>query len=119
MLIFLYFVDLECNLVPFFFLTVCSTTLWLGHLSKLVTEDALSNTFGNYGKIVSIKLIPPRGCDFGCMNRRQDADKALRNLKHVKLHSKAITVSYVYITIFYINVNKEKYFTLKIILFIK
>lgn len=72
---------------------VCSTTLWIGHLSKLVTEEELSNTFGNYGEIVSINLIPPRGCAFVCMNRRQDADKALRNLKHVKLHSKAITVS--------------------------
>nr|XP_014286010.1 uncharacterized protein LOC106686920 isoform X3 [Halyomorpha halys] len=75
-------------------LAVCSTTLWIGHLSKLVTEEELSNTFGNYGEIVSINLIPPRGCAFVCMNRRQDADKALRNLKHVKLHSKAITIAW-------------------------
>ena len=56
-------------------LTVCSTTLWVGHLSKLVQQDDLSDTFGTYGEIVSIDLIPPRGCAFVCMNRRMDANR--------------------------------------------
>jgi hypothetical protein len=69
-------------------MTVCSTTLWVGHLSKLVQEDDLSDNFGTYGEvsslpvpslsfiscqIVSIDLITPRGCAFVCMNRRMDA----------------------------------------------
>ena len=33
------------------FLTVCSTTLWVGHLSKLVQQDDLSDTFGTYGEV--------------------------------------------------------------------
>ena len=32
-------------------LTVCSTTLWVGHLSKLVQQDDLSDTFGTYGEV--------------------------------------------------------------------
>lgn len=76
----------------FFFFSVCSTTLWIGHLSKLVQQEELSDTFGEFGDIVSINLIPPRGCAFICMNRRQDASKALQQLKHFKLQGKAITV---------------------------
>lgn len=72
--------------------TVCSTTLWVGHLSKLVSQEELSDTFGEFGEIDSINLIPPRGCGFICMNRRQDAYKAHQQLKHSKLGGKAITV---------------------------
>lgn len=74
------------------YVTVCSTTLWVGHLSKLVQETDLSDTFGEYGDIVSIDLIPPRGCAFIQMNRRQDADRALHKLKNTKIQGKAITV---------------------------
>jgi RNA recognition motif-containing protein len=72
---------------------VCSTTLWVGHLSKLVHQEDLSNTFGEFGDIVSIDLIPPRGCAFIVMHRRQDAARCLTKLKNHMLHGKAITVS--------------------------
>lgn len=72
---------------------VCSTTLWVGHLSKLVHQEDLSDTFGELGDIVSIDLISPRGCAFICMNRRQDAYRALTKLKNHKMQGKAITVS--------------------------
>merc|ERR1719312_1544444 len=75
-------------------LTVCSTTLWVGHLSKLVQEDDLSDNFGTYGEIVSIDLIPPRGCAFVCMNRRMDANRALKNLNKFRLHGKQITLAW-------------------------
>lgn len=74
-------------------LAVCSTTLWVGHLSKLVHQEELSDTFGEFGDIVSIDLISPRGCAFICMNRRQDAYRALTKLKNHKMQGKAITVS--------------------------
>lgn len=92
----------QCNLIFIFwhhcggfinvFVIVCSTTLWVGHLSKLVHQEELSDNFGEYGDIVSIDLIPPRGCAFICMNRRQDAYRALSKLKNYKLQGKAITV---------------------------
>jgi RNA recognition motif. (a.k.a. RRM, RBD, or RNP domain) len=75
-----------------FVVLVCSTTLWVGHLSKLVQQEELSDTFGQYGEIVSIDLIPPRGCAFVCMHRRQDAYRALTKLAGHKLQGKAITV---------------------------
>ncbi|XP_059350195.1 SR-related and CTD-associated factor 4-like isoform X1 [Daphnia carinata] len=75
-------------------LSVCSTTLWVGHLSKLVQQEELSDTFGQYGEIVSIDLIPPRGCAFVCMHRRQDAFRALTKLAGHKLQGKAITLAW-------------------------
>ncbi|TMW48093.1 hypothetical protein DOY81_006833 [Sarcophaga bullata] len=75
-------------------LSVCSTTLWVGHLSKLVYQEELSDTFGEYGDIVSIDQIVPRGCAFIVMNRRQDAYKAMQGLKNHKLQGRAITISW-------------------------
>lgn len=78
-------------------LSVCSTTLWVGHLSKLVHQEELSDTFGKFGEIVSIDLILPRGCAFVVMDRRQDAAKCLNKLKNHELQGKAITVSCFYL----------------------
>ncbi|GAB0089501.1 splicing factor, arginine/serine-rich 15 [Sergentomyia squamirostris] len=75
-------------------LSVCSTTLWVGHLSKLVQQEELSDTFGKYGDIVSIDMIIPRGCAFIAMNRRQDAYKAMNNLKGHKMQGRVITISW-------------------------
>lgn len=37
-------------------LTVCSSTLWLGHVPKTVSEADLSDAFGEYGTINSINV---------------------------------------------------------------
>ncbi|KAF5273429.1 hypothetical protein FQA39_LY07446 [Lamprigera yunnana] len=75
-------------------LSVCSTTLWVGHLSKLVHQEELSDTFGEFGDVVSIDLISPRGCAFIVMNRRQDASRCLQKLKNHKMQGKAITLAW-------------------------
>lgn len=75
-------------------LSVCSTTLWVGHLSKLVQQEELSDNFGKFGDIVSIDMIPPRGCAYIVMNRRQDAYKAIGSLKSHKMQGRAITLSW-------------------------
>ncbi|KAI5639490.1 RNA recognition motif domain-containing protein [Phthorimaea operculella] len=72
-------------------LSVCSTTLWVGHLSKLATQEELSDLFGSHGGVVSIDVVAPRGCAFVVMERRRDAYKALTKLNKHKLHSKEIT----------------------------
>ena len=43
------------------YLTLCSTTLWVGHLSKLVQQEDLSDTFGTYGEVRKRlrMLLPP------------------------------------------------------------
>lgn len=78
----------------FFFFSVCSTTLWVGHLSKLVQQEELSDTFAKYGDIISIDMIVPRGCAFLVMNRRQDAYKAMNSLKNFKLQGRPIIISW-------------------------
>ncbi|GFS78701.1 hypothetical protein NPIL_279881 [Nephila pilipes] len=65
--------------------SVCSTTLWIGHVPKSCTEVEISNAFSPYGTILSIDMIPPRGCAYVVMDRRQDAYKALQKLKKTKL----------------------------------
>ncbi|KAJ6648579.1 SR-related and CTD-associated factor 8, partial [Pseudolycoriella hygida] len=75
-------------------LSVCSTTLWVGHLSKLVQQEELSDTFAKYGDIISIDMIIPRGCAFLVMNRRQDAYKAMGSLKNYKLQGRSIIISW-------------------------
>ncbi|GBP53846.1 Protein SCAF8 [Eumeta japonica] len=75
-------------------LSVCSTTLWVGHLSKLATQEQLSDLFGEIGSVISIDVVAPRGCAFVVMDRRRDAVKALNKLNKHKLHSKEITVAW-------------------------
>ncbi|KAJ0183505.1 hypothetical protein K1T71_001481 [Dendrolimus kikuchii] len=75
-------------------LSVCSTTLWVGHLSKLATPEELSDLFGGVGGVVSIDVVAPRGCAFVVMERRRDAYKAKNKLNKHKLHSKEITVAW-------------------------
>lgn len=64
---------------------VCSTTLWLGHVPKTVSEVDLQETFGEFGPVRSIDMILPRGCAFVCMEKRQDANRALQKLRNLKL----------------------------------
>ena len=76
------------------YVTICSTTLWLGHLPKSTSEVDISDAFGEYGTINTIDLISARGCAYVCMNRRQDAYKALQNLKNLKLHNSHIKMAW-------------------------
>lgn len=38
------------------YLTICSTTLWLGHVPKTVSEADISDAFGEFGTITSIDV---------------------------------------------------------------
>lgn len=75
-------------------LTVCSSTLWLGHVPKTVSEADISDAFGEFGSITSIDLIPPRGCAYVCMDRRQDAKRALTKSKDLKLNGSHIKMAW-------------------------
>lgn len=66
---------------------------------QLVHQEELSDTFGEYGDIVSIDLIPPRGCAFICMNRRQDAARALNKLKNHKMHVRMVILAVFFLKI--------------------
>jgi hypothetical protein len=75
-------------------LTICSSTVWLGHVPKNVSEADISDAFGEFGTINSIDLIPPRGCAYVCMDRRQDAKRALSQSKRLKLNGSHIRMAW-------------------------
>lgn len=57
--------------------SICSKTIFLGHLPKLVSEKDITEMLEDFGEISSIELIPPRGCGFVCMKTREDAYKIM------------------------------------------
>lgn len=75
-------------------LAVVSTTLWVGHLSKLIHQDDLYGLFQPIGDIVSLNLISPRGCAFLCMNRRQDAARIMSKFQGERLQGKPMTIAW-------------------------
>ena len=82
------------------FITLYSTTLRIGPLSKLVTEENLYDTFSPFGEIISIDVITPRSCAYIVMGRRQDAYEALTQLSGYKLQGTVIQVRVSYFRIF-------------------
>ncbi|CDQ58381.1 unnamed protein product [Oncorhynchus mykiss] len=78
------------------FLSVCSTTLWVGQVDKKATPQDLTNLFEEFGQIESINMIPPRGCAYICMVHRQDAYQARQKLStgSHKIVSKVIKIAW-------------------------
>ena len=75
--------------------TICTTTLFLGHLPKLVSEDDITDLLKEYGEITSIELIPPRGCAFVCMQSRSDAYRILSQAsKHFRIHGSYVKMAW-------------------------
>ncbi|XP_054716175.1 SR-related and CTD-associated factor 4-like isoform X2 [Uloborus diversus] len=76
------------------FISVCSTTIWLGHVPKSCSEIDISSLFSPYGSISCIDMIPPRGCAYVVMERRQDGHRALQKLKNAKLQGSTIKMAW-------------------------
>uniref|UniRef100_A0A8C7JRU3 SR-related CTD associated factor 8 n=1 Tax=Oncorhynchus kisutch TaxID=8019 RepID=A0A8C7JRU3_ONCKI len=78
------------------FLSVCSTTLWVGQVDKKASPQDLTNLFEEFGQIESINMIPPRGCAYICMVHRQDAYCARQKLStgSFKVVSKIIKIAW-------------------------
>jgi RNA-binding protein 16 len=76
------------------YVTICSTTLWLGHLPKATSEVNISDALGEFGTINTIDHISARGCAYVCMNRRQDAVRAIHNLKNLKFNNANIKMAW-------------------------
>eukprot|EP00039_Didymoeca_costata_P010542 m.142018 g.142018 ORF g.142018 m.142018 type:complete len:684 (-) comp14870_c0_seq1:784-2835(-) len=67
-----------------------TTNLYCGNLSPLMTEDVISETFGRFGPLASVKVMWPRTteergrgrlCGFVAFMRRADGEKALEALQ--------------------------------------
>lgn len=75
-------------------LSICSTTLFIGKISKTTSEDELRAELEKYGSLESINMIPPRGCAFVCMTRRKEAAKAVDRMKGMLFNGSELRVAW-------------------------
>lgn len=66
--------------------TVCSTTIWVGHLPKNVTQSQIADAFEEFGTVNSVDVVQARGCAYVVMHLRSEASRALSSLKELKLN---------------------------------
>jgi len=73
--------------------------IYVGSLSYEVTEEDLQEAFGNYGEVVSAKVITDqysgksKGFGFVEMPTRKEAEAAIENLNNSELKGRTITVN--------------------------
>lgn len=75
-------------------LSVCSTTIWVGHLSSKLSRHDIYDIFGEFGKVTSVIVNKGKECAFVCMYRRIDSCKALRVLSKSKILGKNAQVAW-------------------------
>ncbi|XP_064627087.1 SR-related and CTD-associated factor 4-like isoform X2 [Lineus longissimus] len=75
-------------------LSVCTTTLWIGHISRLTTENNLQEELERFGEVESINMVPPRGCAYVVLSRRKDASKAVEKMKGTRLDGNFLKVAW-------------------------
>ncbi|WAR07345.1 SCAF4-like protein [Mya arenaria] len=76
------------------FVTICTTTIWIGHLNKFTSEEELKTELERYGPVININMVPPRGCAYVVMENRKDANKAIDRLKGSKLKGSALKTAW-------------------------
>ena len=72
-----------------------STTIWIGNIRKTVPESEISGLLKKTVDVDSIKeinMVPPRGCCYVNLKDRRTADRAINELKDLKLHGTACKV---------------------------
>jgi len=56
------------------------TTLWLGGVTSVITEEDIRDVFYGFGEICSIKVVPKSNCAFVTYTTREGAEKATEKL---------------------------------------
>eukprot|EP00117_Sycon_ciliatum_P007683 scpid45587/ scgid10688/ Protein SCAF8; CDC5L complex-associated protein 7; RNA-binding motif protein 16; SR-related and CTD-associated factor 8 len=74
--------------------TISSNTIWIGHLPKFTSSNALNEIFGEYGEISAIDLVIARGCAYVCMANRRDAAEAVTGLKGFRINNQTAKVAW-------------------------
>ena len=75
------------------------TSINVGNLAGVVTEDELQQAFGQYGKVASVNIVKdretgrPRGFAFVEMNDNTEAANAIANLNLTEIAGRSITVN--------------------------
>lgn len=66
-----------------------NTTVFIGGLPALITEDTLRSFFQHFGEIAYVKVPPNKGCGFVQFVRRQDAELAIAKMHDFPIHGKS------------------------------
>eukprot|EP00794_Sanderia_malayensis_P000209 gene209-825_t len=75
-------------------LSLCSLTIWVGHLPQRTTAEQLRETFSEFGEVESIDLVQARGCSFIVMKKRREADVALQQLRNRRFMGHTIRMAW-------------------------
>ena len=74
--------------------TVCSTTIWVGHLPKNASQGQIADEFVEFGTVKSVDVVQARGCAYVVMPQRSEAARALNALKDLKLNGTACKLAW-------------------------
>lgn len=77
-----------------FILNSPSRALWIGNISDLISEEDLTNEFGKFGPIDSIRLLRYKTCAFVNFMRVEDAQAALQSLQGKQLGDMPIKINF-------------------------
>lgn len=58
-----------------------NTTVFVGGLSSLISEDTLKTFFAPFGSIAYVKIPPGKGCGFVSFLRKVDAERAIERMQ--------------------------------------
>ncbi|PWN26405.1 RNA-binding domain-containing protein, partial [Jaminaea rosea] len=58
-----------------------NTTVFVGGLSSLISEDTLKTFFAPFGAIAYVKIPPGKGCGFVSFLRKIDAERAIERMQ--------------------------------------
>ncbi len=71
--------------------------IYVGNLSLDVTRDEIQREFGQFGKVLNIRLIAkrgePKGFGFVAMEKQEEAEKAIQALHGRELKGSALEVN--------------------------
>ncbi|CAB83010.2 RNA-binding protein [Schizosaccharomyces pombe] len=76
------------------FADTANSTVFVGGLSKFVSEEELKYLFQNFGEIVYVKIPPGKGCGFVQFVNRQSAEIAINQLQGYPLGNSRIRLSW-------------------------
>eukprot|EP00210_Caulerpa_lentillifera_P009165 g8737.t2 len=71
-----------------------NTTLFVGNISPMITEEYLKSTFSHFGEIVYVKIPVGRNCGFVQFTDRHSAERALASMNNQVLGDSTVRVSW-------------------------
>ncbi|PWN19245.1 RNA-binding domain-containing protein, partial [Microstroma glucosiphilum] len=71
-----------------------NTTVFVGGLSSLISEETLKTFFSPFGAIAYVKIPPGKGCGFVSFLRKVDAERAIERMQGFPIGGSRIRLSW-------------------------